>query len=85
MIRISKQALTSKIEAYGLFVYIKIELYGFTAIALWPHGIEIGRSQMLLAEWKVTSLLTNKNCKQNIHVNLIESWKRNLTKKKPEN
>ena len=35
MIRISKQALTSKIEAYGLFVYIKIELYGFTAIALW--------------------------------------------------
>ena len=34
MIRISKQALTSKIEAYGLFVYIEIELYGFTAIAL---------------------------------------------------
>ena len=31
---LSKQALTSKIEAYGLFVYIKIELYGFTAIAL---------------------------------------------------
>ena len=37
MIRISKQALTSKIEAYGLFVYIKIELYGFTAIVLYCH------------------------------------------------
>ena len=34
MIGILKQALTSKIEAYGLFVYIKIELYGFTTTAL---------------------------------------------------
>ena len=34
MIRILKQALHSKIEAYGLFVYIKIELCGSHRIAV---------------------------------------------------
>ena len=40
MIRILKQAVHSKIEAYGLFVYIKIELCGSHRIAVFSRQIK---------------------------------------------
>ena len=47
MIRILKQALHSKIEAYGLFVYIKIELCGSHRIAVYWQNQNKQRSEIL--------------------------------------
>ena len=56
MIRILKQALHSKIEAYGLFVYIKIELCGSHRIAVLKKVRQSAKIQVELSGIHVSLL-----------------------------